>query len=122
VDNWRAGEADFCYNFSKSMEYQVSFYIFIASILLMGLITVSYIFKIAYTKLKMKKETDEALAELAQNFKDLREEVQKQVEALDKKETLSLQEHMNYEKLKLILDDSEFRIDKEIKDIKRELR
>ncbi|MFA5746821.1 MAG: hypothetical protein WC926_01965 [Candidatus Paceibacterota bacterium] len=104
------------------MDYQISLCIFIASMAIMVLVTVSYVFKIAKSKLKIKKETDEALAELAGSFKGLREEIEKQVEALEKKETLSLQEHMSYEKLKRLLDDSEFRIDKEIKDIKRELK
>lgn len=104
------------------MEYQTSFYIFTASMTLMGFITIFYIFNIARNRSKIKKETDEALAELAKSFNGLREEIQKQVETLEKKETLSLEEHISCEKLKRVLDDSELRINKEIKDIKRELK
>jgi hypothetical protein len=78
--------------------------------------------KASRAKKIIKKETEEAVSVLAENFENLRQEIQNQVNTLERKDVLSLEENIRYEKLKAALDSSESYINKEIKDISRALR
>lgn len=104
------------------MDYQAIFYILCALCVITVFIIFYYSFKINSTKNKIKKETEEAAAALAKNFKNLREEMQKQAAELEKKDIMSLEENINYKKIKEALDYSENYINKEIKDIIKALK
>jgi hypothetical protein len=78
--------------------------------------------KISLWRKKLKKETGEALNIVDRTFRTLKEEVQKQIELLDKKTGLTNKEKIIRDKLQEVLDISEKFISKEIKDIEKELK
>ena len=119
MDNSQANQNNLCYN--SGMDQQTIFYLIIASMALMAVASFFYALKIAENRSRVKRETDEALVELTESFKRLHEEIEKQAAELEKKEVLSLEEQLRFEKLRRVLDNSEFRINKEVKDIKKEL-
>jgi hypothetical protein len=97
-------------------------------ILILAIILVVLIMIIFYQKRKcaekinkIKKETEDVRKMTARIFKALREEVEEQVEFLDKKPDLSESEEKVRDKLKEALDISEEFIGKEIKDIEDEV-
>ena len=71
---------------------------------------------------RIRKETEEVEESVKQAFKILREEIQKQIEYLDKKPGLTKEEKQIRDKLQKVLKVSERAIRKEIKDIKQELK
>jgi 5-hydroxyisourate hydrolase-like protein (transthyretin family) len=77
--------------------------------------------KIRQRKRRLKKELDEAEKALYQAFKALKEEVEEQIAALDKKPGLSKSEKELRDKLQEALNISEEFIGKEIKDVEKEL-
>jgi len=90
-------------------------------IVLMGIIF--YIrHRISESRKKLRRETKEAAQNLAIAFKALREEVQEQIEYLDRKKGLTKREKEIRDKLQEALDISEEFIGKEIRDIEKELK
>ncbi|MBU2635349.1 hypothetical protein KJ841_02650, partial [Patescibacteria group bacterium] len=78
-------------------------------------------YKISIWRKRLKKETREIEENLIKAFRALREEVQEQIEYLDKKKGLSRREKQIRNKLNKALKISEEFIGKEIKDVLREL-
>ncbi len=104
------------------MEYQITFDLFYCLIAVTIFSVLYYTIKVNSTKKKIHKETEEAVSVLAENFENLRQEIQSQVNTLERKDVLSLEENINYEKLRAALDSSESYINKEIKDISKALK
>jgi len=77
--------------------------------------------RISETRKRLRKETQEVAQSLAKAFRNLREEVQEQIEYLDKKPGLTEEEKKIRDKLQRALDISEEFISKEIRDIEKEL-
>ena len=69
----------------------------------------------------MRAETKEVAQAVLGAFKALREEVEEQIEYLDKKPGMTQAEREVRDKLKEALDVSEQFIDKELKDVEKEL-
>jgi len=78
-------------------------------------------YRISLWRKRLRKETKEVARSVAKAFRALREEVQEQIEYLDKKPGLSKSEKEIRDKLQEALDVSEAFIGKEIKDIEKEL-
>lgn len=78
-------------------------------------------YRISLWQKKLRQETKEVAQSVARSFRALREEVQEQVECLDKKPGLSKDEKALRDKLKEALNISEEFISKEIKDVEKEL-
>ncbi|MFA5248902.1 MAG: hypothetical protein WC397_00010 [Candidatus Paceibacterota bacterium] len=97
-------------------------YLGLASIAVLLILIVYYSLQVVASRRRLRKETEEALSALSQNFKSLRDEFEKEIAYLDGKEELSLQESLTYKKLKESFDESEKYITKEIKDIEKELK
>ncbi|MFA5742667.1 MAG: hypothetical protein WCX77_03760 [Candidatus Paceibacterota bacterium] len=102
--------------------YQITFILFYCLTAVTVFSVLYYTIKINITKNKIKKEAEEAVFTLAENFKILRQEIEDQANKLEKKDVLSLEENINYKKLKAALDSSESYINKEIKDISKALK
>ena len=77
--------------------------------------------RVSVSRRKLRKETKEVAQSVAKAFRALREEVQEQIEYLDKKPGLTKGEKKVREKLQEALNISEEFIGKEIKDIEKEL-
>lgn len=88
-------------------------------LLLIGIFLIWY--RINKNRARLAKETQEATSSLVKNFEILREEIQKQINNLGKRERVSAKDKQSYFKLKEALDISERYIGKEIKDIEKEL-
>ena len=104
------------------MNYQITFYLFYGLTAVTVFSVFYYTIKIRSTKNKIRKETEEAVSVLAENFENLRQEIQNQADTLERKDVLSPEESANYEKLKAALDSSESYIDRKIKDINKALK
>ena len=89
-------------------------------LLLIGIFLIWY--RINKNRARLAKETQEATSSLVKNFEILREEIQKQINNLGKRERVSAKDKQSYFKLKEALDISERYIGKEIKDIEKELK
>jgi hypothetical protein len=87
---------------------------------LIGIIFYGWL-KVSEMRKKLRKETREVAQSVAKAFKALREEVQEQIEYLNKKPGLTKGEKEIRDKLREALDISEEFIGKEIKDIEKEL-
>jgi len=103
------------------MDYQAS-YLLGSLIAVMFFSTIYYSIKIIIARKKAREETKEAALVLAERFKKLRQEIREQTQKLKKKKVLSLEENINYKKMKEALDSSEKYINKEIKDILKALK
>jgi biotin operon repressor len=77
--------------------------------------------KLYFWQKRLRKETSEVSTNVTKAFRVLRKEVQKQIEKLNKKPGLTKKEKKMRDKLQEALDISEASIEKEIKDIKKEL-
>lgn len=78
-------------------------------------------YRISRWRKRLKIETKEVTQTVAKSFRTLREEIQEEIEKLDKKPGLSKREKQIRDKLQKAIDSSEELIEKEIKDIKKEL-
>lgn len=103
-------------------DYQIIFYLFYCLAAVTIFTVFYYTIKISSTKKRIDRETEEAVSVLAENFETIRQELEDQVNKLERKDVLSLEEDINYKKLKVALDSSESYINKEIKDISRALK
>jgi len=92
-------------------------------VLIVGLLVIIFYawYRISMWKKRLKTETKELTQAILGAFKALREEVQEQIEYLDGKPGLTNSEKKVRDKLKEALDISEQFIDKELKDIEKEL-
>ena len=104
------------------MDYQIIFYLFYFLTAVTVFSILYYTIKISRAKKMIKKETEEAVSVLAESFENIRRELEDQVNTLERKDVLSLEENVSYKKLKAALDSSESYINKEIKDISKALR
>lgn len=90
--------------------------------LFLGIVSAIFlIYKNYQTKKTLKKETQEAKDSLSKNFSILRREIEGKIGLIDLKPGLSEEEKRAYEGIKNSLQDAESSIDKEIKDIEKEL-
>ena len=104
------------------MEYRL-IAILLFSLVILLLIGIFLIWhRINKNRARLAKETQEATSSLVKNFEILREEIQKQINNLSKRERVSAKDKQSYFKLKEALDISERYIGKEIKDIEKELK
>jgi hypothetical protein len=91
-------------------------------VLLLGFITVLYLFLKNYRSKKiLKKEIKEAEESLIKNFSALKEELEKKISLIDSKPGFNAQEKELYEEVENSLYAAEEAIKKEIMDIEREL-
>lgn len=93
-------------------------------VLIVGVIAVVFYiwYRISLWRKKLKKETKEVKESVTRAFHALRDEVQEQIEYLDKERGLNQQEKKVRDKLKKALDMSEDFVNKEIKDVEKELK
>ena len=93
-------------------------------ILIVGAIAIIFYtwYRISLWRKKLRRETKEVDQAVSNAFKALREEVQEQIEHLDGKAGLTKSENKVRDKLKEALDVSEQFIEKEIEDVKKELK
>lgn len=103
----------------------ISYLIIIATLIVLIVVAVGVIFytwyRISLWRKRLSKETKEVSRTTTKAFRALREEVQEQIEHLDKKPGLTKGEKKIRDKLQEALDISEKFIEREIKDIKKEL-
>lgn len=97
------------------MNYQMTFYLFYCLAAVTFFSVFYYTIKFSSNKRKIKKEEEEAASALAENFENLRQEIQNQVDKLERKETLTPEEQKDYEMLKDALDHSKNPSEKEKK-------
>jgi 5-hydroxyisourate hydrolase-like protein (transthyretin family) len=92
-------------------------------VLIIGLLLIIFYvwYRISIWRKKMRAETKEVAQVVLAAFKDLRKEVEEQIEYLDGKPGLTQGERKVRDKLKEALDVSEQFIEKELKDIEKEL-
>ena len=97
-------------------------------ILMLFLLVIIFLVITVYVCCKMKKErnniweeTKEAELSLKKTFKELRNDLERKIEYFDSKPGLSVRERKIRDSVFKILRDSEKIIEKEIKDIKREI-
>jgi type VI protein secretion system component VasK len=92
-------------------------------VLILGAVTIGFYawYRISLWRKRLRRETKEVPQSVAKAFRALREEVQEQIEYLDRKPGLSKAEKEIRDKLQEALDISEAFIGKEIKDVEKEL-
>jgi hypothetical protein len=78
-------------------------------------------YRISLWRRRLRKETGEVSQSVNDSFRNLREEVSDQISMLDKKPGLTKEEKVIHDKLRRALDISEQSINKEIKDVEKEL-
>jgi len=96
--------------------------LFLILVVLIILIIGIFVYYITLKKRKIKKETQEAIKSLKNTFGKLRKKIIKKIEYFDSKPGLNSNEERLKDDLIKILEKSEKTIDKEIKDIKKELK
>lgn len=95
----------------------------LSSLSLLGIIFAFWRFyKARMTRRILRKEIKEAKDSLLANFSGLEKEIEKKIGLVDSQPGLSEQERMAYEKIKESLKAAQQSIDKEIKDIEKELK
>ena len=92
-------------------------------VLIVGVVTIILYawYRVSLWRKRLRKETKEIAQSVAKAFRALREEVQEEIEYLDKKPGLSKAEKEIRDKLQKALNISEEFIGKEIKDVEKEL-
>lgn len=112
-------------SFLKFGKIAISYFIIMIALIVLIIGVVAIIFYVWYRislwRKRLRKETKEVAQSVSKAFRALREEVQEQIEYLDKKPGLSKSEKAIRDKLQEALDVSEEFISKEIKDIEKEL-
>ena len=96
--------------------------ILVALVGVLALIIFFIRYKVSTWRKKLKVETKEAAMSVVKAFISLEQEIQTQIEYLDKKPGLNDDEQRIYNKLKKALDESKGMIGREIKDIEQELK
>lgn len=111
--------------FFKIGTMAISYLMIITTLIILVGVSIGVIFYISYRvslwRKRLRTETKEVAQNVARAFRALREEVQEQIEYLDKKPGLTKEEERIRNKLKEALDISEEFIGKELKDIEKEL-
>jgi hypothetical protein len=94
------------------MNYQITFYLFYGLTAVTIFTVFYYTIKFSLTKKKIKKESEEATSALIENFENFRQGIEDQVDRLERKDSLTPEEKIDYEKLKDALDHSKSYINK----------